>query len=410
MVLQDLLARAAAAQPLRPAFDGVTGTISYSALNERARRFAQSLIDCGVRPGDRVAIIAGNSPNLAIALWGAWVAGAIAVPLETGLEAMRLKAILENCEPAAIVAVPRELATILDWGSGQACLKAVFATAPPPSALSPPQLMAFAQATQVTRSCGAVPSGIDRDIAVLRYTEVDGGLRAAILTHLNLQSALRSLQRALAIPPDGVILLATPACSYVGLLELLAGLALACTVVLVEPTIDWRDCAELIAEHGASVLAADDLLLDAPVDFAGIGEPSLPGLRLVVARQSAAPRESSPWLAFAGKQTRLACLFEARDCNWISYLPGEIVRLKPGSIGRGMPNEVLRLANPDGTTASDVDCGQLFVRGSHLMVSYWRDASRSAATVVTDGESDQYWVRTAMHLRRDSEGYLYPAG
>jgi acyl-CoA synthetase (AMP-forming)/AMP-acid ligase II len=60
--------------------DGETRT-SYRALAERVLRLAAGLAAQGIRPGDRVALLLGNRPEFAVALFAAARLGAIVVPL-----------------------------------------------------------------------------------------------------------------------------------------------------------------------------------------------------------------------------------------------------------------------------------------------------------------------------------------
>lgn len=57
--------------------------ITYAELGARVERAAAACIAAGVRPGDRVALWAPNSPAWIVAALGAVSAGAVLVPLNT---------------------------------------------------------------------------------------------------------------------------------------------------------------------------------------------------------------------------------------------------------------------------------------------------------------------------------------
>jgi crotonobetaine/carnitine-CoA ligase len=64
---------------------------------------AQALIDAGIRPGDRVALMCSNRPEfLQVYLGCAWL-GAIAVPINTALRGFQLSHIFRNSRPALLV-------------------------------------------------------------------------------------------------------------------------------------------------------------------------------------------------------------------------------------------------------------------------------------------------------------------
>src|SRR5512136_3179502 len=83
------LARTAREFPDKTALIFVDSKISYRQLDDMANRFANALIDMGVKPGDKVAMLMPNMPQLVAAVYGAWRAGAVVVlnnPLYTDVE------------------------------------------------------------------------------------------------------------------------------------------------------------------------------------------------------------------------------------------------------------------------------------------------------------------------------------
>ena len=56
-------------------------TLSYASLRSKAEKFASALLEIGVRPGDRLAIMLPNMLQFPVVCFGAWIVGAIAVPI-----------------------------------------------------------------------------------------------------------------------------------------------------------------------------------------------------------------------------------------------------------------------------------------------------------------------------------------
>jgi acyl-coenzyme A synthetase/AMP-(fatty) acid ligase len=79
------------------------GTSSFDELSEASARAAGALRARGVRRGDRVAVLLPDGRRSAQALLGAVRMGAIAVPLDPGMPRERVRAVLEDCAPAAVV-------------------------------------------------------------------------------------------------------------------------------------------------------------------------------------------------------------------------------------------------------------------------------------------------------------------
>src|ERR1041385_1195257 len=98
MNIASWLERSALSHPGRPA--AATGTrvvVNYRQLAERAARLAGALREqFGLAPGDRVAVIAKNSPHYLELLFGIWHAGLAAVPANAKLHGAELGYILEH--------------------------------------------------------------------------------------------------------------------------------------------------------------------------------------------------------------------------------------------------------------------------------------------------------------------------
>lgn len=62
---------------------GNTERLTYGQLKRRSEAFAAGLARIGVRPGDRVATLAGKSAEYLVGLIGIWRLGAVHVPLFT---------------------------------------------------------------------------------------------------------------------------------------------------------------------------------------------------------------------------------------------------------------------------------------------------------------------------------------
>ena len=58
-------------------------SLDFAELLDTVARHAAALQARGIRPGDRVALLAPNSDRLIVALWSCWWLGAVACPLNT---------------------------------------------------------------------------------------------------------------------------------------------------------------------------------------------------------------------------------------------------------------------------------------------------------------------------------------
>ncbi|CAA9371895.1 MAG: hypothetical protein AVDCRST_MAG68-5573, partial [uncultured Gemmatimonadetes bacterium] len=93
-------------QPDAPAVDHGDASLSYAALNARANRLAHHLRAHGVGPDARVAVCMERGPALIVALLATLKAGGAYVPLDPAYPAERLRYMLADSAPVALLASP----------------------------------------------------------------------------------------------------------------------------------------------------------------------------------------------------------------------------------------------------------------------------------------------------------------
>jgi len=94
----------AANHPHRTALVFGEQTLTYQALNRRANGIARALLAQGVRPDDRVAILALRGVDMLCAVLAVLKAGAAYVPLDPAYPAERLAYLLDDSAPVALLA------------------------------------------------------------------------------------------------------------------------------------------------------------------------------------------------------------------------------------------------------------------------------------------------------------------
>ncbi len=76
--------------------------LSYTELNIASNKVAHSLLEMGVSRGDRVVLLAENSPEYVAAYFGTVKIGAIAVPLDSKYKIPELNALFQDCTPKVV--------------------------------------------------------------------------------------------------------------------------------------------------------------------------------------------------------------------------------------------------------------------------------------------------------------------
>ena len=191
------LAGWAATRPDAPAYTfvdyladpaGVPRGYTWGRLHREAAALARRLSRVA-EPGDRVAILAPSGPEYVLALFAAWYAGLIAVPLfapDRPGYAGRLAAGYADCAPRCVVTVPQAAAEVRDFVGAGEHRPAVLVIGPE------------AAAGETDPSWRPAPMAWD-DVAYLQYTSGSTRAPAGVeITHRNLTANVGQMFAALA--------------------------------------------------------------------------------------------------------------------------------------------------------------------------------------------------------------------
>jgi acyl-coenzyme A synthetase/AMP-(fatty) acid ligase len=102
----DYLAEHASRSPERVVFYYKDRTISFRELEETSARCRGALAAQGVKPGDRVALVMSDCPEMAIAMLGVMGMGAIVVPCSTMLKPAELEYMFKDSGAKLVIVTP----------------------------------------------------------------------------------------------------------------------------------------------------------------------------------------------------------------------------------------------------------------------------------------------------------------
>jgi len=102
-LVHEAFEQQAASQPDAPAVISGDQSLSYGGLNARANQLAHELIALGVRPDDRVAICVERGFDMMVGMLAVLKAGGAYLPLDPANPAERLRSMLEDGTPKALL-------------------------------------------------------------------------------------------------------------------------------------------------------------------------------------------------------------------------------------------------------------------------------------------------------------------
>jgi acyl-CoA synthetase (AMP-forming)/AMP-acid ligase II len=102
-------------------------------------------------------------------------------------------------------------------------------------------------------------------------------------------------------------------------------------------------------------------------------------------------------------------MFGLTECKRVSIEEPNADLIRPGSVGRPLPDTEAFVVDPDGRRLPAGESGELVVRGPHVMCGYWRAPELTARRFRRD-EAGQPVLHTGDLCRLDAEGRIYFLG
>lgn len=404
MLLHHAFERTAGRLPGKTAIVAGGTRLSYAQLLQRTRALAAALRSDGVQRGDRVLVMLENTPEYAIAVHATLMCGAVFVPVSAQTKSEKIAFLAADTRAAALL-THSQLAPQWQPAAREAPTLLSVRAAGPAASADPrerPWPGPDAPAPAQEAAC------IDQDLAALIYTSGTTGVpKGVMLTHLNMTSAWASVQAYLGLREDDVIGLALPPVFSYGLYNLLMGLGLGATVVLERQVAFPIRLAQTLERERITVFPGVPTLFAALLGVPGLETMDLSALRLLTNAAAALPEAHLQQLRRALPTARLYSMYGLTECKRASYLPPEELERRPGSVGRGMPNQEHWLVDDEGRRLPHGSTGELVLRGSHVMRGYWQRPDETAQKLRPGPIEGERILYTGDLFRTDADGYLY---
>ncbi|WP_075995923.1 class I adenylate-forming enzyme family protein [Salaquimonas pukyongi] len=399
MNLAEWLVRSARNAPDAPALiSGNEQIATYGEFAAKAAGFAGALRDCfNVAPGDRIAIFAANTVQYLVAMYGAWFAGAVIVPVNAKLHPREAGWIIEDSQ-AVLALITDKPGAALAGMLPESCGHLID--------LQSPEFETLCAHTPLP----APVSRLQSDMAWLFYTSgTTGRPKGVMMTHGN----IHAMAFAYFVDVDQVYetdaaFYAAPMSHGAGLYNVMHVLKAARHVV---PASGGFDPAEIF-EHGRATgslhMFAAPTMIRRLVDHARASGETGEGIRTIV---------------YGGGPMYLADIIEAVDVlgprfvqiygqgespMCITALSREAVcdrdhprwKERLASVGRAQSCVEVAIAAEDGALLPAGQSGEIIVRGAPVMAGYWNNEKATAETI-RDG-----WLWTGDMGVLDEDGYL----
>lgn len=378
-------------------------SLTYAELVRRARALAAGLRARGVAPGDRVALYLPNCPEVVVAYYGTWMAGAVVVPCNP----MNKEAELEHQvtdSGARLLLGAAELYRTARAVAGRAGIPlAVVPTNGESLAELPPDDLRWADLLGAGELDPVPAANPADDLALLLYTGGTTGLpKGAMLTHRNLVANAIQFSRWYNMEEGAEICIGVLPLAHSG------GMAGAMNMPLVSGAtilqfkrFNALTVLKTIQKYRATRFFGVPTMYVAVLNTEGCREYDLRSLRHC--RTSAAPLPAAVKAAF-DELVGWGVLVEGYGLSETSPLimANPLDRPKAGSIGIPLPDSDAIIVDLEtGEPLPPGAEGELCLRGPQVMKGYWNKPEATAAAMAGG------WFHTGDIARMDEEGYFY---
>ena len=404
--LYDYIAGHAAETPNREALVSGPERVSYSELIHRVDACTRSIVACGVKPGDRVALLEHPGVHFAVILLSCARAGAIFVALDPGAAKEQLQQRIADTEPTLLFSL-----TLDAWGHNhREALEDIIQPDDPLQTVSTDQASSgnwqgWDQFLQQSEGHQAqLCDQKERPLTIVYTSGSTGKPKGALLSQENLISAMHCFRAAYADRPQLLDNLRfyspIPITSNGAQSDVLCTPLMLGGTVIFDKTFDMVRTLDMIEQEKITIFYATPMLHD---------------LRLEHPLYAERDASSIHSLCWAGATANPVLVKKMRDTGayiWGNYGITEggtiITAIQPtetdmqlNNIGKIPDIYQYRIVDNQGNNISPPACGELLLKGSGVFKGYWKNPEKTAMVLSEDG-----WFRTEDIVSQNADGTL----
>ena len=415
MIVSDLLVKTAAAFEEKTAAIHLGRSITYGELYRSSTALAERIKRLGLPSGSRAAILFENSIDYMICYFASFLAGLVAVPLDTSLAPEDLNYILTDCG-AGIFMVQSKYRRRLDTILGRnLSLSLIVSDRTMPIADSFPPMETIggiieeaSSIPSLTRAAAAVTS-VDQaphELAAIFYTSGSTGEpKGVMLSHCNLVSNTLATVQYLGLTENDSVLVILPFYYIYGNSLLLTHVATGGHVVIDNRFMYPEVVLDSLEESKATGFAGVPSTFMIALSKSTIAKRKLADLEYITQAGGAMAPEVTRRLMQACPNQKIWVMYGQTEASpRVTYLPPERLNEKLGSIGIAVPGVEVKILDESGRELPVGETGEIVVGGPNVMLGYWNQPEETAE-VLRDG-----WLITGDLARKDDDGYIYVVG
>ncbi|MGE8205154.1 fatty acid--CoA ligase family protein [Heyndrickxia sp. NPDC080065] len=389
----------------KPAYYFMDQPVSYADFDGTVTKFASGLKQLGVKKGDHIALLLGNSPHFVIALYGVMRLGATVIPINPIYTPGEISYILKNGDVKAVVALDLFVPLAEKLSSMLPNVETfIICESDPTKKVELNQNLKMNSFSEMIASGDIAfegPDLLEDDVAVILYTSgTTGRPKGAMLTHKNLFSNAKDTGEYLKMNSIDRIITTLPMFHVFSLTVAVNAPLISGSTLLIVPKFSPKEIFRLAKKYKATVFAGVPTMYNFLYQYPEGNPSDISSLRLCISGGSSLP--VALLKNFEKKFNVLVSegygLSEASPVTCFNPLDRP---RKPGSIGTNILNVENKVVNEMGEEIPVGQVGELVVRGPNVMKGYYKMPEETAVTI-RDG-----WLYTGDLARMDEEGYFF---
>lgn len=383
---------------------------TYAELDGAITKFASGLEKLGVKQGDHVALLLGNSPHFVIGLYGALRLGATVIPVNPIYTADEIGYILNNGDVKLVVALDMAIPLAEKVHAFLPKVEKFVFCETSEYGISQHNVESLTLYSKMKSFTEVIASGDltyqgpelkDDDTAIILYTSgTTGKPKGAMLTHKNLYSNASDVGDYLRMNDQDRVITTLPMFHVFCLTVALNAPLLSGATLLIAPKFSPKEIFELAKEYEATVFAGVPTMYNFLYQYSEGSPEDFKSLRLCISGGASLPVAllNNFEKKFNVRVSEGYGLSEASPVTCFNPLDRP---RKAGSIGTSILHVENKIVNELGEELPVGAVGELIVSGPNVMKGYYKMPEETAAAI-RDG-----WLYTGDLARMDEDGYFY---
>jgi benzoate-CoA ligase family protein len=362
--------------------------VTFADLERDAARCRGALAALGVKPGDRVALVMSDCPEMMVAMLGVIGLGAIVVPCSTMLKPAELEYMLTDSGAKLVIVTPEHVDNAR-------------------AAKAPRIVVAPEEFNELLKKSPAAPVGrfeADTPCLILYTSGSTGSPKGAVHLQDHIPETIERTRPLYELKPDDRLFSSSRLFFAYGLGNSFSfPIGNGCSTILCSERPTPQLIAEIFKRYRPTVFFAVPAVFRALIEYARQGNAlETKSLKFCVSAGEVLPVATwNEWKEVSGVE-----IVETIGTTEMlhAFISNRKNRNKPGSSGLAMDGYEVKLLDEHGNAVEGAGRGALHVKGRSA-IPYYLNKPEKTAELIKDG-----WVKTGDIYRRDEEGFYFFEG